>query len=69
MIAGTSADAGAIRTESEMKALQRANLLAALTAANWRISGKGGAADLLGIRPTTLADRLRALGIRRPGPA
>jgi transcriptional regulator with GAF, ATPase, and Fis domain len=52
-----------------MKALLRENVLAALHTANWRISGKGGAAELLGMRPTTLADRIRALGIRRPGSA
>ena len=37
-----------------------------MQAARWRISGTGGAAELLGIRPTTLADRMRALGIEKP---
>jgi transcriptional regulator with GAF, ATPase, and Fis domain len=55
-----------VLTEREMKALQKKNLVAALKQANWRVSGKGGAADLLGIRPTTLADRIRTLGIKRP---
>ncbi|RMF98248.1 MAG: PAS domain S-box protein [Gammaproteobacteria bacterium] len=53
-------------TEAEMKAEQRRNLLAALQAANWRISGRGGAAELLGIKPSTLSDRMRAMGIERP---
>jgi PAS domain S-box-containing protein len=53
-------------TEAEMHSRQRANILAALQAANWRISGRGGAAELLGVRPTTLSDRLRVLHIRRP---
>jgi DNA-binding NtrC family response regulator len=53
-------------TEAEMRERQRANLVAALEAAGWRISGKGGAAERLGIRPTTLADRMRALGVARP---
>jgi PAS domain S-box-containing protein len=52
-------------TEKEMKALQKKNLVAALKQANWRVSGKGGAAELLGIRPTTLTDRIRSFGIRR----
>ncbi len=56
----------AFLTEAEMRAQQRRNLSAALEAAGWRISGKGGAAELLGIRPTTLADRMRSLGIERP---
>jgi PAS domain S-box-containing protein len=55
-----------VLTEAQMKEQQRANLIAALTAANWKISGKGGAADRLGMRPTTLTDRMRALGIKRP---
>jgi PAS domain S-box-containing protein len=53
-------------TESQMREQQRNNLAAALRAAGGRISGKGGAAELLGIKPTTLADRMRALGVERP---
>lgn len=53
-------------TEAQMKEQQRSNLVAALDAANWRISGKGGAAERLGLRPTTLTDRMRALRITRP---
>ena len=53
-------------TESQMRAQQRANLVAALEAAGWRVSGKAGAAELLGIRPTTLTDRMKTLKIRRP---
>jgi transcriptional regulator with GAF, ATPase, and Fis domain len=49
-----------------MREQQRANLTAALEAAGWRISGTGGAAELLGIKPTTLADRMRSFGIERP---
>jgi PAS domain S-box-containing protein len=56
-------------TEAQMRERQRQNLVAALDAAHWRISGRGGAAELLGIRPTTLADRMRALGVRRPARA
>ncbi len=54
-------------TEAEMRERQRRNLIGALEAAGWRISGKGGAAELLGVRPTTLADRMRSLGVERPG--
>ncbi len=53
-------------TEQEMRAFQKKNTIAALTQAGWRVSGAGGAADLLGIKPTTLADRIRTLGIRKP---
>jgi PAS domain S-box-containing protein len=56
----------AVLTEKELKALQKKNILAALKQANWRVSGKGGAAELLGIRPTTLNDRIRTFGIKKP---
>ena len=55
-----------ILTERDMKELQKKNLLAALGQTNWRVSGKGGAAELLGVRPTTLSDRIRSFGLRRP---
>jgi DNA-binding NtrC family response regulator len=49
--------------EKEWRERERANVLAALRQANFRISGKGGAAELLGIHAGTLASRLKALGI------
>jgi len=55
-----------ILTEKEMRDYQKRNLVAALKQTNWRVSGRDGAAELLGVRPTTLADRIRSFGIRRP---
>jgi PAS domain S-box-containing protein len=55
-----------VLTDAQMREQQRLNVLAALQAANWRISGPGGAAGILGLKPTTLADRMRALGLERP---
>lgn len=57
---------GRIMTEKQLRALQKANLVAALKQSNWRVSGRGGAAELLGVRPTTLTDRIKSLGIRKP---
>ena len=37
-----------------------------LEKARWRIRGLGGAADVLGLRPTTLETRMAKLGLRRP---
>jgi transcriptional regulator with GAF, ATPase, and Fis domain len=48
---------------------ERDNLEAALARSRGRIYGPTGAAELLGMPPTTLASRLKALGIKRPGPA
>jgi transcriptional regulator with GAF, ATPase, and Fis domain len=54
----------AVIPETEWRAIERQNLEAAMAAAGGRISGSGGAADLLGIHPATLTSRLKALGIR-----
>ena len=55
-----------ILTEKDIKDLQKSNLIKALRQTNWRVSGAGGAAELLGVRPTTLADRMRSYKIKRP---
>ncbi|MDX8411433.1 MAG: sigma 54-interacting transcriptional regulator [Mariprofundaceae bacterium] len=52
-------------TETERRARDRANILAALRLANGRVSGDDGAAELLEIKPTTLASRMKALGVKK----
>lgn len=64
---GGQASAGRILTEDELIELQRQNTLNALRASNWRVSGPNGAARLLGLKPTTLTDRMKKLDISRPG--
>jgi transcriptional regulator with GAF, ATPase, and Fis domain len=64
--ANDAGDERAWLTEDEMKERQRDNLIAALDAADWRVSGSGGAAELLGLKPSTLTDRMRSMGISRP---
>jgi DNA-binding NtrC family response regulator len=54
-------------TEAELQRRERENLLIVLQQANWRIKGAGGAAELLGVKPTTLVTRMRKMGLRRPG--
>ena len=44
---------------------ERSHITRSLEAAGWRIRGKGGAAELLGLKPTTLEYRIKRLGIRR----
>jgi transcriptional regulator with GAF, ATPase, and Fis domain len=56
---------GRIITEPEWRERERENLLAALRKAGFKISGKGGAAELLELHPATLASRMKALGIQR----
>ena len=52
-----------IMTEQELRTLERDNLCAAMSACGGKLFGKDGAAELLGIKPTTLASRLKKLGI------
>ena len=52
--------------ENERLARDRANIIAALKQTNWRVSGEGGAARLLDIKPTTLASRMKSLKIKKP---
>jgi len=69
---GTAASAASpaparVRTAAELEELERDNLRLALETSGWKIAGAGGAAERLGLKPTTLASRMRALGIQRPG--
>jgi transcriptional regulator with GAF, ATPase, and Fis domain len=50
----------------ELQQLERENILRALESTSWRVAGKDGAAALLGMNPSTLNSRIRALGIARP---
>ena len=55
-----------LMTENEVRELERKNTMLALTMAQGRVSGPSGAAKLLGIRPTTLADRIKKLKLDKP---
>ena len=52
-----------LRTDAEMRELEKVNLLVALRMSRGRISGDGGAADLLGLKASTLTYRMRVFGI------
>jgi len=51
-----------VLSEAEMSRRERDNILAALEQTGWKISS---AARMLGVKPTTLASRLKRLGIER----
>jgi transcriptional regulator with GAF, ATPase, and Fis domain len=59
-----SPDADVIVTDHEWRHRERTNVLAALKRAKGRIYGAGGAAALLGVKPSTLSSRLKSLGIQ-----
>ncbi len=54
-------------TESEMRRRERENLRAVLERTGWKVKGSDGAAALLGLKPTTLLSRMKAMGLRKPG--
>ncbi len=56
-----------ILTAHEIREFEIENIIKALNQSNWKVSGKGGAAELLGMRPTTLDSRIKMLGIRKNG--
>ncbi|MBD3402691.1 PAS domain S-box protein [candidate division GN15 bacterium] len=57
----------AVLTLADLQKLERENLVRALKQTEWRVSGRNGAARLLGMNASTLSSRLKALGIKRPG--
>ena len=52
-------------TDAEIRAREKANMLAALRHAGWKVWGDDGAAQLLGLKPSTLAYKMKALGLRK----
>jgi transcriptional regulator with GAF, ATPase, and Fis domain len=60
---GRPARGGGVASEAEVRRFEKENLIAALGLAGGRVYGRGGAADLLGVKPSTLASRLKKLGI------
>jgi formate hydrogenlyase transcriptional activator len=60
-----SSEAGATRTLEEM---ERRHIMAVLEKAGWRVAGKGGAAEVLGLKRTTLYSKMKKLRIHRSTP-
>lgn len=63
--AGELAEEAPLPTLAELRERERAIIVAALRRAGGKVSGPGGAAELLGVRPTTLDSRLKTMGLRR----
>ena len=59
-----------VLTDDDRRERDRINIMAALQASGGKVFGCGGAAEMLDVKPTTLASRIKALGIRfeRSGP-
>jgi DNA-binding NtrC family response regulator len=53
-------------TEAEIRRRERENLSIVLQKTGWKVKGAAGAAELLGVSPTTLFARIEKMGLRRP---
>ena len=60
------ADEPEFLTEAEFQIRERDNLLRILKTANWKIKGPDGAAELLGVKPTTLLSRMDKWELKKP---
>lgn len=52
-----------------LESVERRHILGVLAKTGWRVTGKGGAAEILGMKRTTLQSRMKKLGIVRPDDA
>jgi transcriptional regulator with GAF, ATPase, and Fis domain len=48
-----------------LQQVERSHIVDVLNKTGWRVSGKKGAAEVLGLKPTTLESRMKKLGIKR----
>ncbi|WP_228850321.1 sigma-54-dependent Fis family transcriptional regulator [Aegicerativicinus sediminis] len=54
-----------ILTSDEILELEKNNIIKALNLTNWKISGEGGASELLNLPRTTLTSKINKFGIKR----
>jgi transcriptional regulator with GAF, ATPase, and Fis domain len=59
--------AAATRRSPKLADVEKEHIRSVLENSGWRVRGTGGAADRLGLKPTTLETRMAKLGLKRPG--
>jgi transcriptional regulator with GAF, ATPase, and Fis domain len=62
---GRDAEPAPVETEASRRRRERENIESALATSGGKVYGKGGAAEILGLPGTTLASRMKALGLRK----
>ena len=55
-----------LQKDLKLELVERNHIIDVLNKTSWRVSGKNGAAELLGLKPTTLESRMKKIGITRP---
>ncbi len=66
VIAASIMDNENVISDKELKDLEKANILRALNKTDWKISGKEGAAVMLGIPTSTINSKIKSFDIKRP---
>ena len=59
------ANSNEVLTDEDMRLREKANIEKALQTTDWKIYGTGGAAELLGLKPTTLLSRIKKMKIEK----
>jgi formate hydrogenlyase transcriptional activator len=59
--------AASVKRSPKLLDVEREHIRSVLESTGWRIRGSVGAADRLGLKPTTLETRMAKLGLKRPG--
>ena len=59
--------AAATKSSPKLFDVEKEHIRSVLENTGWRIRGAAGAADRLGLKPTTLETRMAKLGLKRPG--
>jgi transcriptional regulator with GAF, ATPase, and Fis domain len=57
---------GRVHNSDNLEEVERNHILSVLEECGWKVRGKGGAAERLGLKRTTLQSRMKKLGIQRP---
>ncbi|MDJ0831609.1 MAG: sigma-54 dependent transcriptional regulator [Desulfobacterales bacterium] len=55
-----------VRQSAKLEEVERAHIVSVLEACGWKVRGKDGAAERLGLKRSTLQSRMKKLGIQRP---
>ena len=55
-----------LHQDLKLEVVERNHIIDVLNKTSWRVSGQKGAANLLGLKPTTLESRMKKMGIVRP---
>jgi PAS domain S-box-containing protein len=65
-VAPPSIEKNEVNNNLSLEEIERRHILSVLEKTGWRVSGKGSAAGILGLKRTTLQSKMKKLGIQRP---